>query len=85
MSAIDAAFLKDFVREVLELANDQQLYVPGDAYGAGYRAALYSVIHILEQQVDAWDLTSNDVGLGNFSADEWRKVGLPYVDKGRWA
>lgn len=83
MNKTEKEFLGDFVREVVELTKDQALYAPGDAFGAGYRSALYSVLHALEEQALAWDLTSNDVGLAGFSADGWRQDGLAYFDRER--
>lgn len=71
-------FLIDFVYEIMELTKDESLYSSGDAHGAGYRSALYSVLNLLEGQAVAWNLDAQDVGLNDFSPDKWRKEGVEY-------
>lgn len=71
-------FLIDFISEVVELTKDESLYSAGDVYSTGYRAALYSVLHLLDEQAKAWELDVKEVGLGNFSPDKWRQEGQAY-------
>lgn len=71
-------FLIDFVYEIIDLTKDKSLYSSGDAHGAGYRLALYSVLNLLEGQAVAWNLDAQDVGLKDFSPDRWLKEGFEY-------
>lgn len=72
-------FVRDLAAELILLTRDPAIFVEDNDFNRGYRAALYSAIHVLEEQLDAWEIDRGEVGLGNFRADEWRRVGKGYA------
>lgn len=79
MTDIDfKAFLKDIGLELLEITRNESLYTPNSDFNAGYRAAIYSVIYMLQSEIRAWEGTMADIGLAGFSPDEWRIQGKDY-------
>lgn len=71
-------FLREVVAALIDKTKDESLYEEGDIHSAGYRMALYSVLHTIENEAIAWDLSPSDIGLNGFSSDDWLMEGLYY-------
>ncbi len=72
------AFLGDIGLELLDITRNESLYTPNSEFNAGYRAAIYSVIYMLQSEIQAWGGSTGDIGLAGFSPDEWRIQGKDY-------
>lgn len=71
-------FLREVVGFIVDKTKDETLYGEGDVHSAGYRLAIYSVLHMVENEAIAWNLSSTDVGLDSFSPDRWLSEGASY-------
>jgi hypothetical protein len=71
-------FVRDLAVELVQLTRDPTIYEEDNDFNRGYRAALYSAIHVLEEQLEAWEIGREEVGL-DFRADEWRRIGKGYL------
>lgn len=74
-------FIREVVGVFINKTKDESLYEKDDIHAAGYRMALYSVLHTIENEAIAWDLSPSDVGLNGFNSDEWLLEGLDYWRK----
>ena len=72
------SFLREIVGVFVNKTKDDSIYKEGDIHAAGYRMALYSVLHAIENEAIAWDLSPSDVGLNGFNSDEWLLEGSSY-------
>ena len=75
--------LHDLALELIEKTKDPSIYEPDDQYNSGYRAALYSVLHLVEEQAASWELDRAAIGLESFSADDWQQAGIRYWKEAR--
>lgn len=71
------SFLNDLVVEAIELTKDPGIY-GDDSFNSGYRAALYTSLHLIETQLDAFGIDRKAAGFGAFNADEWLRSGKGY-------
>lgn len=78
MSDMHKKFLTEVVGFVIDKTKDESLYEMNDPHSAGYRLAIYSVLHMIENEALAWGVPKSDVGLGSFSSDEWLLKGIDY-------
>ncbi len=69
--------LTDTVAEMIRLTQDDSLYEDTPVQH-GYLLGLYAMLHLIETQADAFLIPRGDIGLGNFSADEWLRLGKSY-------
>ncbi|MGB3747878.1 MAG: hypothetical protein WA961_06740 [Rhodanobacter sp.] len=74
-------FLRELVGIFINKTKDESIYEKGNIHAAGYRIALYSVLHTIENEAIAWDLSSSDIGLNDFNSDAWLLEGPDYWKK----
>lgn len=73
-------FVCDLTAELIHLAKDPAVFEGDDEFNRGYRAALYSALHLIEVQADTWEIDRAAIGLGEFCADDWRRLGKSYFE-----
>jgi|APLow6443716910_1056828.scaffolds.fasta_scaffold322148_2 hypothetical protein len=69
--------LADLVEDLIERAEDPLLFTVSDL-NTGYRQALYTVLSRIECQARDFGLDPRTVGFGNFSPDDWFRLGREY-------
>lgn len=69
--------VRDMVQEMVEATRSPENY-RGTDVARGYVSGIYAMLKIVEGHVDAFRISRDRAGLGNFSADEWFKLGEEY-------
>ncbi len=75
------AFLIEIVQDLVERTKDPEIAGAASEINRGYRHALYSILHLIDYHAEGWGLDKADVGLGDFSPDEWLREGIAYWEK----
>jgi len=79
MAAIDyQGFLVDYAAELIDSTRDASIYEPDSGFNAGYRAALYASLYLLESELKAWGGNPAEFGFDKFSLERWRREGAGY-------